>query len=268
MHSARPSAALAALLVGGLSLMETASTQEQIKAPKRRIVGGEHTKIEKHPWQVALQARGQFFCGGSIIAERWILTAAHCFEHSQRIGNWRAKAGATNYVKDNVWAPIVRIVIHPKYDASTYENDIALVKLDTKAAGKVIPRAEASMSVPVGEPLEVTGWGAITEDGEGSKVLQKVEVPYADTSACNAREAYNGRIRAGMLCAGYPAGGKDACQGDSGGPLVWYSQSEGPFLVGVVSWGEGCARELKYGVYTRVSAYNDWIDETIAADRR
>jgi secreted trypsin-like serine protease len=85
-----------------------------------------------------------------------------------------------------------------------------------------------------------------------------------DAVACNDPNAYNGSIKGGMLCAGLPRGSVDACQGDSGGPLVWRNQETGPVLVGVVSFGEGCARPLKYGVYTRVSAYRDWIDRTLA----
>ena len=266
MHATRLSAAVLAALLATLVPIGTASTQEEIKAPGRRITDGEKTDIKQHPWQVALQVRGQFYCGGSIIAEYWILTAAHCFRYSKREGDWRAKAMATNYATGpGVWAPIERIVIHPKYDPSTYEHDIALVKLKFKAAGKVIPRAKAEMTVPVGQKLEVTGWGALSFGGEGSRVLQKVEVPYVDTAACNAEESNKGQITAGMLCAGYPEGGKDACQGDSGGPLVWRTEGVGNLLVGVVSWGERCALPLKYGVYTRVTAYADWIDQTMAA---
>jgi secreted trypsin-like serine protease len=165
-----------------------------------------------------------------------------------------------------MWAPVERIVLHPEYNRATNEHDIALVKLKSKASGRVIPRAEAAMTVPVGQELQVTGWVATSEGGGASKVLQKVDVRYADTAACNAPEAYKGQITASMLCAGYPEGGKDACQGDSGGPLVW-RRPDGAFLPGVVSWGEGCARESKYGVYTRVSAYRDWIDQMMAADK-
>jgi secreted trypsin-like serine protease len=249
--------------------MEASSPQEPMKLPKRRIVDGAPAEISQHPWQVALQAGGEFRCGGSIVAERWVLTAAHCFIDEKRESVWFAKAGATNYTASApAWTPVVRIVLHPKFAPFTLENDIALVKLKSKTSGKAIQRAEASRTVPVGQELEITGWGATSDGGTGSKTLQKVKVPLTDTAACNAPGAYNGQIKGAMLCAGYPKGGKDACQGDSGGPLVWRLAQNRELLVGVVSWGEGCAQASKYGIYTRVSAYADWIDEVLAADTK
>jgi trypsin len=93
--------------------------------------------------------------------------------------------------------------------------------------------------------------------------LLRATVPYIDNATCNEPISYNGEILAGMMCAGHRDGGIDACQGDSGGPLVWRSQ-DGPILVGVVSFGDGCARRLKYGVYSRLSYYRDWIARTEA----
>jgi secreted trypsin-like serine protease len=134
--------------------------QEEIKPFGRRIVGGEKTDIKQHPWQVALRFKCRFFCGGSIIAQKWILTAAHCFEHSSKNVDWRAKAGATDYTSTGVWSDIERIVVHENYKPDTSENDIALIKLKAPAAGRVIPLAATSLSVPTGQLLEVTGWGA------------------------------------------------------------------------------------------------------------
>ena len=158
--------------------------------------------------------------------------------------------------------------MHPAYKgAPSYENDLTLIKLKLPPTGRVIPIASAaSTSIPFSQPLEVTGWGATSENGPGSDVLLKATVPYVPTEVCNAGDSYNGRIRDGMICAGEREGGIDSCQGDSGGPLVWRT-ADGPVLVGVVSFGDGCARKLKYGVYTRVSAYRDWIDRTLATDR-
>jgi trypsin len=257
---------IVAAMVASVGIVDAARAQEPIKPFNRRIVGGKSTDIKQHPWQVALQFKGNFFCGGSIIGPRWILTAAHCFQLPARGGDWRAKAGATNHATSGGWADVERVVVHEQYNPATYENDIALIKLKQPAAGRPIRLVDESGRLQVGQPLEVTGWGATEEDGGGSNNLQKASVPYADTAVCNNPASYNGRVRSSMMCAGYKEGGIDACQGDSGGPLVWRTLG-GPVLVGVVSFGDGCARKLKYGVYTRVSAHRDWIDRALAADR-
>jgi secreted trypsin-like serine protease len=112
--------------------------------------------------------------------------------------------------------------------------------------------------------LEVTGWG-LTEKGQVSNELRMAQVSLVGNPTCNAVDSYNGEIGPGMMCAGRKEGGVDSCSGDSGGPLVWKS-SNGPILVGVVSFGDGCAKKLKFGVYTRVSAYREWITSTMAAN--
>jgi secreted trypsin-like serine protease len=260
---------LAAILFASCGVTDAVLAQDKIEPPfRRRIVGGEPTDIKEHPWQVALQFRGTFFCGGSIIAQKWILTAAHCFEFSIANNDWGAKAGATNYATSGSWAQVERAVVHPEYKGRpTFENDLALMKLTAPAAaGRAVPLASASMTIPLSQPLEVTGWGATSDGGSGADVLRKGIVPYVASGVCNEPASYNGRIKDGMMCAGLREGGVDSCQGDSGGPLVWRT-TDGPVLVGVVSFGDGCALKLKYGVYSRVSAYRDWIDRTLAADR-
>jgi trypsin len=239
--------------------------QEGCKDP-RRIVGGEKTDTRQHPWQVALTIDGSF-CGGSIIAYKWILTAAHCFASSTRTSAVRAKAGATKRI-GGAWTEVERVVIHDQYNAKKQEHDLALVKLKFPPAGEVIPLANPGLQLRPCELLEVTGWGRTSEDPQGtiSNELLKANLPYIEAAACNAPDAYNGAIRPGMICAGYDEGGVDACQGDSGGPLV-YRGPDGPVLVGVVSCGEGCALKLKYGVYTRLATYRDWIANVIKSDR-
>ena len=257
-----------AVIAGNISIADQANAQQAVKPFGRRIVGGEKTDIKQHSWQVALQLKGNFACGGSIIAQRWVLTAAHCFDFSARSGDWRAKAGATNHATSGAWTEVERVIVHEGYKSvsGVLHNDIALIKLKLPPAGRVIPLMGASATLPNGQPLEVTGWG-VTKEGGGvpSTDLLKASVPLVDTAVCNEAPSYNGNVGAGMLCAGYKEGGIDACQGDSGGPLVWKSP-DGPVLVGLVSFGDGCARKLKYGIYTRVSAYRDWIDRAIAGN--
>jgi secreted trypsin-like serine protease len=244
------------------------NSQQEVKSFGNRVVGGVPTTIQEHPWQVALkitQQDGSYLCGGSIVGVKWVLTAAHCFVPLPQPGGAVAKAGATHFMSEGVWTPITRATVHSAYNGQTHENDLAMLKLATPPNGTIIPMADLRMVPAVGQPLEVTGWGATTEGGAASDVLRKAEVPYVDTTTCNAPESYNGAIRPGMMCAGHSEGGTDSCQGDSGGPLVWKT-AQGSILVGVVSFGAGCARKLKYGVYTRVSAYRDWIGRIVASD--
>ena len=236
------------------------SAQDEARPFNRRIVGGQATTIKQHPWQVALNIDGTL-CGGSIIGERWILTAAHCV-----VGlapPMRAKTGVTEYRSSGTWVVAERTVVHEAYNAKTFEHDIALIKLDSLQPNSRIALPAPSVVLPRQQPLEVTGWGATTEGGRGAAHLVKAVVPAVETSLCNAPHSYNGRIKDGMMCAGRKEGGTDSCQGDSGGPLVWRT-ANGPVLVGVVSFGEGCARKLKYGVYTRVATYRNWIEKTMA----
>lgn len=169
-------------------------------------------------------------------------------------------------VPPRAWAEVARVVVHEKYDAKTAEHDLALIKLRFPPAGENIPIAQPTLRLQPCKLLEVTGRGRTTEGGTASRILQKASLPYVETVLCNVPKAYNGAIRPGMMCAGYHDGGVDSCQGDSGGPLV-FDSPDGPVLVGVVSWGDGCARKLKYGVYTRVTAYHDWIAKIITSDR-
>src|ERR1700721_615282 len=137
------------IFVGSLALLvligpggALRAEEEEIILGGKRIVGGEPTNIKEHPWQVALAIKrggGTLLCGGSIIAKKWVLSAAHCFLPFDLPGMLRAKAGATN-ISQGLWSQIERVVIHEKYDSTTHENDLALVKLKAvPAAGRVIP---------------------------------------------------------------------------------------------------------------------------------
>lgn len=239
----------------------------QDPSTRRRIVNGEPADIREHGWQVALSIKSggvTYACGGSLITKNWLLTAAHCFDSSAKKAGVRAKAGVSNYRSSGNWIEAERIIIHSDYNRQTQKNDIALVKLKSPAPGTTIRYADPTTVPPVNEKLEVTGWGATAENGSASDELMKANVPYVDNSTCNEKNAYKGKISAGMMCAGYAQGGTDACQGDSGGPLVWRKGKE-PILVGIVSFGEGCARQLKFGVYTRVSFYHRWIASNLVA---
>lgn len=236
-----------------------------------RIIGGEVISAYYIPYQVSLRRRTSttsayaHTCGGSLIDERTILTAAHCV-NNRLPENFLVVAGSElrSGMDGGVVARVEKIVQHEQYNSSITDNDIALVfvtppfpvdshlKIATIELAKVQPAA--------GTVATVSGWGATQEGGFSSAQLQRVQVPLVDNDVCQA--AYTWRpITDGMLCAGVTSGGKDSCTGDSGGPLVANNQ-----LLGVVSWGEGCARPDYPGVYAAVPHFVDWIAEQRAAN--
>lgn len=219
---------------------------------KPRIVGGTDAGPSDNPFQVALlhkrysnNVRAQF-CGGTLVKSNFVVTAAHCSDFTtanqvQVLTGTRKLDGSGNR------RDVLRIVIHPEWNKTTFDNDVAVWELSTDATD--IPLALLSVEdVPVGEELLATGWGRLAEGGSSPVDLQRVEVPLIDRAKCNGPNSYNGEITENMICAGLDEGRKDSCKGDSGGPLT-----KGDLLTGITSWGYGCARPNLYGVYARVS---------------
>ncbi|XP_008947142.1 PREDICTED: transmembrane protease serine 7-like [Merops nubicus] len=237
---------------------------------KNRIVGGADARSGKWPWQASLQMGGHgHVCGASVISSKWLISAAHCFLDSDSVrysipSGWRAYMGLhTINEKSNrvVVRSIKRIIVHPQYDQSISDYDIALLEMETPVffSELVQPICLPSTSriFVYGTVCYVTGWGAIKEKSHLAKTLQEAPVRIINQSVCN--KLYDDLITSRMLCAGNLSGGVDACQGDSGGPLACTGQGNRWYLAGVVSWGEGCARRNRPGVYTKVTALHDWI---------
>lgn len=231
------------------------------------IVGGVAASKGELPFQVSIQtSTGSHFCGGSLIKPNWVLTAGHCVQGS---GSMKIVVGMYNQSdkKDTETFTAKKIIAHPQFDENTLDFDYALIQLSGDSKYRPIDLNKVEIAVPEGQDkfmVWTSGWGTLNEgDYSLPQILQKVEVPLVSQAACNAADVYNGTITDRMLCAGLPEGGKDSCQGDSGGPL-FTKQASGDFtLVGVVSWGEGCARPNKYGVYSKVNVMVDWImDQT------
>jgi len=256
---------LAGLTLAGLGTITSAYADQPVAPPGTDdvimyIVGGTPAEDGPYRFTVSLQRNGSHFCGGSYIANNWILTAAHCVPTGSTSGLSVLIGRNDLNASGGERIAVSQVIVHPSYNDRTSNNDIALLRLQspvTVSAAKVrlANASETSQGAGEGDLVTVTGWGATREGGPGSADLLKVDVPVVSNSSCNS--AY-GNITSNMLCAGYTSGGRDSCQGDSGGPLVF--QSQGQFYqVGVVSFGNGCARPNYPGVYTRVSQYTDWI---------
>uniref|UniRef100_A0A8C9ZCZ9 ST14 transmembrane serine protease matriptase a n=1 Tax=Sander lucioperca TaxID=283035 RepID=A0A8C9ZCZ9_SANLU len=236
-----------------------------------RIVGGQDADAGEFPWQVSLHVKGfSHVCGATIISQRWLVTAAHCVQDDAKTrysqpGTWEVYLGLHN--QQTVGSAVVKrnlkqIIPHPNYNHYTFDNDIALMELDSPVTYsdyiKPICLPAPQHDFPVGSTVWITGWGATREGGFAAKVLQKAQVRIINQAVCN--DLMGGDITSRMLCAGVLTGGIDACQGDSGGPLSSPS-SRGMFLAGVVSWGDGCARRNKPGIYTAVTKFRGFIKE-------
>ncbi|CAD7683431.1 unnamed protein product [Nyctereutes procyonoides] len=243
-----------------------------------RMVGGRDALEGEWPWQVSIQRNGSHFCGGSLLTERWVLTAAHCFSNTSETSLYQVLLGARQLVRPGphaVYAHVKRVESNPLYRGMASSADVALVELEAPVtfSNYILPVCvpDPSVAFEAGMSCWVTGWGSPSEEDclPSPRVLQKLAVPIIDTPKCNllySKDAEAGlqpkAIKDDMLCAGFAEGKKDACKGDSGGPLVclvgqlWLQ-------AGVISWGEGCARRNRPGVYIRVTSHRDWIHRII-----
>jgi len=248
------------------------------------VIGGQATEVNEYPWMALLREVGSsassFFCGGALIATRWVVTAAHCTpgltpgELEIRLGEHiRSSTSDSSITRDFKVSAITR---HPQYNGN--DHDIAMVKL--------AEAADLSIFTPVCMPRQtdytdlrttVIGWGETSAQrmpGDPpvtkavSSVLMELEglLVQSDSACATALgEVTQTPVTDDMVCAGGDRG-KDACQGDSGGPLMYEGATGQLELVGVVSWGVGCARAGLPGVYAEVAKFQDWIDSVVSSD--
>lgn len=220
-----------------------------------RIVGGQLIPIERVPYMVSIQRDGIHYCGGVIANEVTIFTAAHCI--GWELQRYTVRAGSSSSKTGGQVRKVIRKYQHFDYEVFTFDYDIGVLKLEEPLVYSNIVQpvqfAEKRASLPVGELALITGWGT-EEFGNGTypEFLRGLQVPVYSENRCWS--AYR-HVTDRMLCAGGEAG-KDSCQADSGGPLVWNG-----IHIGIASHGKDCALEGFPGVYTRISAVRDFIDE-------
>uniref|UniRef100_A0A4X2M686 Acrosin n=1 Tax=Vombatus ursinus TaxID=29139 RepID=A0A4X2M686_VOMUR len=260
-----------------------------VNAAGTRIVGGADASRGAWPWIVSIQVQywnGDYkyhMCGGSLIAPSWVLTAAHCFgDQANNYDLWRFLIAAWDIQIGWVYGALdsrvqerkpIKIILHEHYNKQFMKNDIALVQLDRPiVCGDLVriaclPRASEPLFTSK-EKCAIAGWGFKVEGiGTPSKILQEAEVNMIDSRTCNGTHWYYGAIHTNNLCAGYVEGKIDTCQGDSGGPLMCKDPYSSTYVVvGITSWGSGCAHAYRPGIYTSTWHFLDWISSKVGSD--
>uniref|UniRef100_A0A4W4HP84 Coagulation factor IXa n=1 Tax=Electrophorus electricus TaxID=8005 RepID=A0A4W4HP84_ELEEL len=240
-------------------------------APGYKLVG----EVKCQPDGERFTLLSQVFCGGSILSELWVVTAAHCLK--ERKDAFFVRVGELDVSRSEGTEQdleVEKAVLHPRYDpaVSAYNHDVALLRLraavlfsDQVRPVCLGPKAFTDALLHSDTLAMVSGWGRLRFHGRPAGALQKIEVPYVERSEC--KDSSSDRITQYMFCAGYADGAKDACQGDSGGPHASRFRDTW-FLTGIVSWGEECAKKGKFGVYTRVANYYKWIQYVMGITKK
>ncbi|XP_022232530.2 trypsin beta [Drosophila obscura] len=267
----------------GLSLLLGAASAGT-PATDGRIVGGmQVSTIGEFPYQASVQLNGQHICGGAVIGDHFVLTAAHCFEALEpwSVLDYSVRVGSSEHATGGHLLSLQQIIPHGGYNPQSHDNDLALLILNARLNFteqlQAVPLASAQERPTPGTRLLVSGWGFQSEEaaaeqqidaGSGSgagvaSILRYVDVDHVDIGQCRLAYRRVLPITQGMLCAA--RAGHDSCQGDSGGPLVGFQEDGRATLYGIVSWGLGCANPDYPGVYTSVAAFRRWIDAQVGA---
>nr|CAA79325.1 chymotrypsin 1 [Anopheles gambiae]CAA83568.1 chymotrypsin-like protease ANCHYM1 [Anopheles gambiae] len=224
-----------------------------------RVVGGEVAKNGSAPYQVSLQVPGWGHnCGGSLLNDRWVLTAAHCLV-GHAPGDLMVLVGTNSLKEGGELLKVDKLLYHSRYNLPRFHNDIGLVRLEQPVQfSELVQSVEYSeKAVPANATVRLTGWGRTSANGPSPTLLQSLNVVTLSNEDCNKKGGDPGYTDVGHLCT-LTKTGEGACNGDSGGPLVYEGK-----LVGVVNFGVPCALGYPDG-FARVSYYHDWVRTTMA----
>ncbi|CAD7082660.1 unnamed protein product [Hermetia illucens] len=230
----------------------------EVASVRNRIIGGRPAKVGQFPSLVALNIQDSGFCGGDLISNRHVVSAAHCFRDQSNPSKIKGIAGDVDRKVES--APsrkeltFIHVASHPRYNPDTQAFDFAVLSLNgaITLSENVHPIVLVRTRPPEKTKCLIAGWGLMTEQGkEPSGQLMYAEVMLVPDQQCVYQ---TGADMSTMFCAGVPFGGIDSCSGDSGGPIICENQ-----LTGVVSWGRGCGRAQDPGVYADIIAGRPWI---------
>lgn len=237
-------------VINGLPFNETLESS--------RIVGGTFIGIGKAKFVVHLREKGKFFCGGTLVSPKFVITAAHCLERL-KAADITVVAAATYLYEKGLRSKVAKLFVPKEYNSQTFDMDVAVLELAKHLKGSNISSIDLCHSMgKTNEMITVYGWGQISENVvQSSRQLRSVSVPVIDHTKCSRMYKKEAKLTEKMFCAGDLVG-KDACNGDSGGPAIYKNH-----LCGIVSWGVGCARKEYPGVYTNIMKVRHFIDKAM-----